>query len=245
VQNQRLANDADEEKTGNNRNPSLYQVSQNLSNGPPFCADNFQGLPPEAIPAFLQNLQNSAGYNIAKPIARPAAYHPYHRPSHQPPQRHLPPNAHHTLQQLFYRGPYLTGNARQAKPKKKERKKMTRYNLQIISVRSRSKRIRALNQINQRILERVSAAEYLEYLNTHRYYLRSAILSEGCAIFQSQRTLKISRTTLTRARLRADTHTRIEMISPSFDIHHFVARDILHVQLINKRGRATRKHGRG
>ncbi|XP_029165681.1 uncharacterized protein LOC114936602 [Nylanderia fulva] len=70
--------------------------------------DNFQGLPPEAIPAFLQNLQNSAGYNIAKPIARPAAYHPYHRPSHQPPQRHLPPNAHHTLQQLFYRGPYLT-----------------------------------------------------------------------------------------------------------------------------------------
>lgn len=71
--------------------------------------DNFQGLPPEAIPAFLQNLQNSAGYNIAKPIARPAAYHPYHRPSHQPPQRHLPPNAHHTLQQLFYRGPYLTG----------------------------------------------------------------------------------------------------------------------------------------
>lgn len=73
------------------------------------CVDNFQGLPPEAIPAFLQNLQNSAGYNIAKPIARPAAYHPYHRPSHQPPQRHLPPNAHHTLQQLFYRGPYLTG----------------------------------------------------------------------------------------------------------------------------------------
>ncbi|XP_018306880.1 uncharacterized protein Dbx [Mycetomoellerius zeteki] len=71
-------------------------------------SDNFQGLPPEAIPAFLQNLQNSAGYNIAKPIARPAAYHPYHRPSHQPPQRHLPPNAHHTLQQLFYRGPYLT-----------------------------------------------------------------------------------------------------------------------------------------
>ncbi|KAI4501068.1 hypothetical protein M0802_003871 [Mischocyttarus mexicanus] len=70
--------------------------------------ENFQGLPPEAIPAFLQNLQNSAGYNIAKPIARPAAYHPYHRPSHQPPQRHLPPNAHHTLQQLFYRGPYLT-----------------------------------------------------------------------------------------------------------------------------------------
>ncbi|KAL0105140.1 hypothetical protein PUN28_016649 [Cardiocondyla obscurior] len=70
--------------------------------------DNFQGLPPEAIPAFLQNLQNSASYNIAKPIARPAAYHPYHRPSHQPPQRHLPPNAHHTLQQLFYRGPYLT-----------------------------------------------------------------------------------------------------------------------------------------
>nr|XP_012230217.1 PREDICTED: uncharacterized protein LOC105676703 [Linepithema humile] len=70
--------------------------------------DNFQGLPPEAIPAFLQNLQNSAGYNIAKPIARPAAYHPYHhRPSHQTPQRHLPPNAH-TLQQLFYRGPYLT-----------------------------------------------------------------------------------------------------------------------------------------
>ena len=73
------------------------------------CAENFQGLPPEAIPAFLQNLQNSASYNIAKPIARPAAYHPYHRPSHQPPQRHLPPNAHHTLQQLFYRGPYLTG----------------------------------------------------------------------------------------------------------------------------------------
>lgn len=72
-------------------------------------AENFQGLPPEAIPAFLQNLQNSASYNIAKPIARPAAYHPYHRPSHQPPQRHLPPNAHHTLQQLFYRGPYLTG----------------------------------------------------------------------------------------------------------------------------------------
>ncbi|KAG7212609.1 hypothetical protein KM043_012900 [Ampulex compressa] len=71
-------------------------------------SDNFQALPPEAIPAFLQNLQNSAGYNIAKPIARPAAYHPYHRPSHQPPQRHLPPNAHHTLQQLFYRGPYLT-----------------------------------------------------------------------------------------------------------------------------------------
>lgn len=74
-----------------------------------FSTENFQGLPPEAIPAFLQNLQNSAGYNIAKPIARPAAYHPYHRPSHQPPQRHLPPNAHHTLQQLFYRGPYLTG----------------------------------------------------------------------------------------------------------------------------------------
>ncbi|XP_076618284.1 homeobox protein Dbx [Colletes latitarsis] len=71
-------------------------------------SENFQGLPPEAIPAFLQNLQNSANYNIAKPIARPAAYHPYHRPSHQPPQRHLPPNAHHTLQQLFYRGPYLT-----------------------------------------------------------------------------------------------------------------------------------------
>ncbi|KZC10297.1 Homeobox protein DBX1-B [Dufourea novaeangliae] len=71
-------------------------------------SENFQSLPPEAIPAFLQNLQNSAGYNIAKPIARPAAYHPYHRPSHQPPQRHLPPNAHHTLQQLFYRGPYIT-----------------------------------------------------------------------------------------------------------------------------------------
>ncbi|XP_060833206.1 uncharacterized protein LOC132916846 [Bombus pascuorum] len=71
-------------------------------------SENFQGLPPEAIPAFLQNLQNSASYSIAKPIARPAAYHPYHRPSHQPPQRHLPPNAHHTLQQLFYRGPYLT-----------------------------------------------------------------------------------------------------------------------------------------
>ncbi|XP_012136024.1 homeobox protein Dbx isoform X1 [Megachile rotundata] len=71
-------------------------------------SENFQSLPPEAIPAFLQNLQNSANYNIAKPIARPAAYHPYHRPSHQPPQRHLPPNAHHTLQQLFYRGPYLT-----------------------------------------------------------------------------------------------------------------------------------------
>lgn len=79
------------------------------------CTDNFQGLPPEAIPAFLQNLQNSAGYNIAKPIARPAAYHPYHRPSHQPPQRHLPPNAHHTLQQLFYRGPYLTGKTLHAK----------------------------------------------------------------------------------------------------------------------------------
>lgn len=73
------------------------------------CAEDFQRLSPEAIPAFLQNLQNSANYNIAKPIARPAAYHPYHRPSHQPPQRHLPPNAHHTLQQLFYRGPYLTG----------------------------------------------------------------------------------------------------------------------------------------
>ncbi|XP_017888503.1 uncharacterized protein LOC108629978 [Ceratina calcarata] len=71
-------------------------------------SESFQGLPPEAIPAFLQNLQNSANYNIAKPIARPAAYHPYHRPSHQPPQRHLPPNAHHTIQQLFYRGPYLT-----------------------------------------------------------------------------------------------------------------------------------------
>ncbi|XP_017756149.1 PREDICTED: uncharacterized protein LOC108547936 [Eufriesea mexicana] len=71
-------------------------------------SEDFQRLSPEAIPAFLQNLQNSANYNIAKPIARPAAYHPYHRPSHQPPQRHLPPNAHHTLQQLFYRGPYLT-----------------------------------------------------------------------------------------------------------------------------------------
>lgn len=80
------------------------------------CAENFQGLPPEAIPAFLQNLQNSASYNIAKPIARPAAYHPYHRPSHQPPQRHLPPNAHHTLQQLFYRGPYLTGKYFSYKP---------------------------------------------------------------------------------------------------------------------------------
>ncbi|XP_076278343.1 uncharacterized protein LOC143208128 isoform X2 [Lasioglossum baleicum] len=71
-------------------------------------SENFQSLPPEAIPAFLQNLHNSASYNIAKPIARPAAYHPYHRPNHQPPQRHLPPNAQHTLQQLFYRGPYLT-----------------------------------------------------------------------------------------------------------------------------------------
>lgn len=97
------------------------------------CADNFQGLPPEAIPAFLQNLQNSAGYNIAKPIARPAAYHPYHRPSHQPPQRHLPPNAHHTLQQLFYRGPYLTGKEkkRRSRLRNRERKKICRRSLPV------------------------------------------------------------------------------------------------------------------
>jgi hypothetical protein len=107
-------------KSGNNRNNHPHFIKYHKIS--PFCADNFQGLPPEAIPAFLQNLQNSAGYNIAKPIARPAAYHPYHRPSHQPPQRHLPPNAHHTLQQLFYRGPYLTGNARRIIRKEKKRK---------------------------------------------------------------------------------------------------------------------------
>ncbi|XP_046741867.1 uncharacterized protein LOC124408751 [Diprion similis] len=73
--------------------------------------DTFQGLPPGAIPAFLHNLQNSAGYNIAKPIARPAAYHPHHtaHPGHHPGQHQLPPNAHHTLHQLLAcRGPYLT-----------------------------------------------------------------------------------------------------------------------------------------
>ncbi|XP_012251887.2 uncharacterized protein LOC105683696 [Athalia rosae] len=73
--------------------------------------DAFQGLPPGAIPAFLHNLQNSAGYNIAKPIARPAAYHPHHpaHPAHHPGQHQLPPNAHHTLHQLLAcRGPYLT-----------------------------------------------------------------------------------------------------------------------------------------
>ncbi|XP_015586356.1 uncharacterized protein LOC107263546 [Cephus cinctus] len=73
--------------------------------------ESFQGLPPGAIPAFLHNLQNSAGYNIAKPIARPAAYHPHHppHPGHHPAQHHLPPNAHHALHQLLAcRGPYLT-----------------------------------------------------------------------------------------------------------------------------------------
>ncbi|XP_066583154.1 uncharacterized protein Dbx [Prorops nasuta] len=67
-------------------------------------SDNFQGQ--DAIPAFLQNLQNSTGYNIAKPIARLATYYPYQRPSHQA-GRHLPPNTHHALQQLFYRSPYI------------------------------------------------------------------------------------------------------------------------------------------
>ncbi|XP_016842123.1 histone-lysine N-methyltransferase 2D [Nasonia vitripennis] len=73
--------------------------------------EHFQGIPPGALPAFLHNLQNSTGYNIAKPIARPAAYHPHHppHPGHHPPQHHLPPNAHHTLHQLLgCRAPYLT-----------------------------------------------------------------------------------------------------------------------------------------
>ncbi|KAJ8667126.1 hypothetical protein QAD02_008788, partial [Eretmocerus hayati] len=72
---------------------------------------HFQGIPPGALPAFLHNLQNSTGYSIAKPIARPAAYHPHHppHPGHHPQQHHLPPNAHHTLHQLLgCRTPYLT-----------------------------------------------------------------------------------------------------------------------------------------
>ena len=75
-------------------------------------SEHFQGLPVGALPAFLHNLQNTTGYNIAKPIARPAAYHPHHppHPSHHPPQHHLPPNAHHTLHQILAcRTPYLTG----------------------------------------------------------------------------------------------------------------------------------------
>ncbi|KAL7292429.1 hypothetical protein TKK_0014015 [Trichogramma kaykai] len=74
--------------------------------------EHFQGIPPGALPAFLHNLQNSTGYSIAKPIPRPAAYHPHHPPHpghHGPQQHHIPPNAHHTLHQLLgCRTPYLT-----------------------------------------------------------------------------------------------------------------------------------------
>ncbi|XP_058792550.1 brain-specific homeobox protein isoform X2 [Phymastichus coffea] len=73
--------------------------------------DHFQGIPPAALPAFLHNLQNSAGYNIAKPIARPAAYHPHHpgHPAATAQQQHLAPSAHHTLHQLLgCRSPYLS-----------------------------------------------------------------------------------------------------------------------------------------
>lgn len=75
----------------------------------------------------LQALQMSTGYSLqtsptiqsgypsslAKPIARPAAYHPHHppHPSHPPgppAQHHFPTHTHHALQLLACRGPYIT-----------------------------------------------------------------------------------------------------------------------------------------
>ncbi|XP_034935651.1 homeobox protein Hox-A1a [Chelonus insularis] len=78
------------------------------------------GLPTASTPGFSHSLQSSppiqAAYaaGIAKPIARPTAYHPHHppHPSHPsgPTQHHFTAHAHHTLQLLACRGPYLTTN---------------------------------------------------------------------------------------------------------------------------------------
>ncbi|XP_011310733.1 homeobox protein H2.0 isoform X1 [Fopius arisanus] len=81
---------------------------------------NTENLPVlQILPSYNHSLQSSptiqSGYvsGIAKPIARPTAYHPHHppHPTHQPgpPAQHpFPPHAHHTLQLLACRGPYLT-----------------------------------------------------------------------------------------------------------------------------------------
>lgn len=87
-------------------------------------AENFQtlqqagGIPTATTTAYSHNLQGSpqiqVNYTagIAKPIARPTAYHPHHptHPSHPtgPTQHHFTAHAHHTLQLLACRGPYLT-----------------------------------------------------------------------------------------------------------------------------------------
>ncbi|XP_015116204.1 uncharacterized protein LOC107040582 [Diachasma alloeum] len=87
----------DNDKRRNSENPPVLQI----------------------LPNFNHSLQHSAtlqtGYasGIAKPIARPTAYHPHHPPhsTHQPgpPAQHpFSPHAHHTLQLLACRGPYLT-----------------------------------------------------------------------------------------------------------------------------------------
>ncbi|KAK0167103.1 hypothetical protein PV327_004545 [Microctonus hyperodae] len=77
------------------------------------------GMPPvNTPPSYSHNLQSSSPISsayvvgIAKPIARPTAYHPHHppHPSHQPTptQHHFSAHAHHTLQLLACGGPYLT-----------------------------------------------------------------------------------------------------------------------------------------
>ncbi|XP_063988906.1 uncharacterized protein LOC135168543 [Diachasmimorpha longicaudata] len=87
----------DNDKRRNSENPPVLQILPNYN-------DSLQ-----------PSLTIQSGYvsRIAKPIARPTAYHPHHPPhsTHQagPPAQHpFPPHAHHTLQLLAYRGPYLT-----------------------------------------------------------------------------------------------------------------------------------------
>lgn len=56
-------------------------------------------------------LQSGYPSSLAKPIARPAAYHPHHppHPPGPPAQHHFPSHPHHTLQLLACQGPYITG----------------------------------------------------------------------------------------------------------------------------------------
>ncbi|CAD6227917.1 GSCOCG00012019001-RA-CDS [Cotesia congregata] len=94
----------DYERRRNSENfQTLQQTSGSTTVSTTGYSHSLQGSPP---------IQVNYAVGITKPIARPTAYHPHHptHPSHPtgPTQHHFTAHAHHTLQLLACRGPYLT-----------------------------------------------------------------------------------------------------------------------------------------